>query len=87
MAEVKLIRQKGMAEAEAMMNKAEAYNQYNEAAVSQMVIEKFPELTRAISEPLSKTEKIVILDQSGDGRGAAKIKITQIFIYILFLTI
>ena len=74
MAEVEIIREKGKAEAEAMMKKAEAYKQYNDAAVTQMIIEKLPELARAISEPLSKTEKIVIVDSgSGDGKGAAKI--------------
>jgi flotillin len=74
MAEVEIIREKGKAEAEAMMKKAEAYKQYNDAAVSQMIIEKLPELARAISEPLSKTEKIVIVDSgSGEGKGAAKV--------------
>lgn len=74
MAEVEIIREKGIAEAEAMMKKAEAYKQYNDAAVSQMIIEKLPELARAIADPLSKTEKIVIVDSgSGDGKGAAKV--------------
>ncbi len=74
MADVEIIREKGMAEAEAMMKKAEAYKQYNDAAVSQMIIDKLPELARAISEPLSKTEKIVIVDNgSGQGKGAAKV--------------
>jgi flotillin len=74
MAEVEIIRERGKAEAEAMMKKAEAYKQYNDAAVSQMIIEKLPELARAIAEPLSKTEKIVILDGgSGEGKGAAKV--------------
>lgn len=74
MAEVEIIREKGMAEAEAMMKKAEAYKQYNDAAVSQMIIEKLPELAKAIAEPLSKTEKIVIVDSgSGEGKGAAKV--------------
>lgn len=74
MAEVEIIREKGKAEAEAMMKKAEAYKQYNDAAVSQMIIEKLPELARAIAEPLSRTEKIVILDGgSGEGKGAAKV--------------
>lgn len=74
MAEVEIIRQKGMAEAEAMMKKAEAFKQYNDAAVSQMIIEKLPDLAKAIAEPLSKTEKIVIVDSgSGDGKGAAKV--------------
>ena len=74
MAEVEIIREKGKAEAEAMMKKAEAYKQYNDAAVSQMIIEKLPELAKAIAEPLSKTEKIVIVDNgSGEGKGAAKV--------------
>jgi flotillin len=74
MAEVEIIRERGKAEAEAMMKKAEAYKQYNDAAVSQMIIEKLPELARAIAEPLSKTEKIIILDGgSGEGKGAAKV--------------
>lgn len=73
-AEAKAIRAIGEAEAEAMRLKAEAFKQYNEAAVTQMIIEKLPELAKAISEPLSKTEKIVIVDSgSGNGRGAAKV--------------
>lgn len=73
-AEVEIIREKGKAEAEAMMKKAEAYKQYNDAAVTQMIIEKLPELARAVAEPLGRTEKIVIVDSgSGEGKGAAKI--------------
>ncbi|MBS3950028.1 MAG: flotillin family protein [Peptococcaceae bacterium] len=73
-AEAKAIRAIGEAEAEAMRLKAEAFKQYNEAAVTQMIIERLPELARAVSEPLSKTEKIVIVDSgSGNGRGAAKV--------------
>lgn len=74
MAEVEIIRQKGIAEAEAMMKKAEAYKQYNDAAVTQMIIEKLPEMAKAIAEPLSKTEKIVVVDSgSGKSGGAAKV--------------
>lgn len=74
MAEVDIIREKGKAEAEAMLKKAEAYKQYNDAAMSQMIIEKLPEIAKAISDPLSKTEKIVIVDSgNGDGKGAAKV--------------
>lgn len=74
MAEVEIIRQKGIAEAEAMMKKAEAFKQYNDAAISQMIIDKLPELAKAISEPLARTEKIVIVDGgNGDGKGAAKV--------------
>lgn len=74
MAEVEIIREKGKAEAEAMLKKAEAFKQYNDAAVTQMIIEKLPEIARAVAEPLSKTEKIVIVDSgNGEGKGAAKV--------------
>ncbi|MDR2751637.1 MAG: flotillin family protein [Clostridiales bacterium] len=76
MAEVDIIREKGKAEAEAMLKKAEAYKQYNDAAVTQMVIEKLPEIAAAVASPLAKTERIVIVDQGGQGsggRGAAKV--------------
>ncbi|MCT4621743.1 MAG: SPFH domain-containing protein [Marinisporobacter sp.] len=74
-AEATVIEQKGLAEAEAMAKKAEAFQQYNEAAVIQMLVEKLPEISRNISEPLSKTEKIVIVDNGGEGKnnGAAKV--------------
>lgn len=75
-AEAAAILAKGAAEAETMDKKAEAYKQYNDAAVTQMIIEKLPEIAKSIAEPLSKTEKIVIIDNgSSDGsdKGAAKI--------------
>lgn len=74
MAEVEIIREKGKAEAETLLKKAEAFKQYNDAAVTQMIIDKLPEIAKAVSEPLSKTEKIVIVDSGkGDGKGAAKV--------------
>lgn len=76
-AEAAAIKAKGMAEAETMEKKAEAYKQYNEAAVTQMIIEKLPEIANAVSEPLAKTEKIVIIDQGDrstkNGTGASKV--------------
>lgn len=74
-AEVEIIREKGIAEADAMLKKAEAFKQYNNAAVTQMVIEKLPEIASAVSAPLSKTEKIVIVDNGSNGekKGAAKV--------------
>jgi len=77
MAEVDIIRERGVAEADAMMKKAEAFKQYNDAAVTQMIIEKLPDMARAVAEPLAKTEKIVIIDQGGKsgegGNGASKV--------------
>ena len=60
------------AEAEAMREKAEAYKQYGEAAIVQMIVEKLPDIAKNISEPLSQTDKMVIIDNGGNG-GAAKV--------------
>jgi len=73
MAEVEIIRERGKAEAEAMLKKAEAFKNYNDAAVTQMIVERLPEIAEAVSAPLSKTEKIVIVDNGGTGGGAAKV--------------
>lgn len=76
MAEVEIIRAKGEAEALAMSKKAEAFKMYNDAAVTQMIIDKLPEIAQAIASPLAKTEKIVIVDNSGgdsQGKGASKV--------------
>lgn len=75
MAEVEIIKAKGEAEASAMAMKAEAFKQYNDAAVTQMIIEKLPEIASAIASPLAKTEKIVIVDNAngGEAKGAAKV--------------
>jgi flotillin len=64
LAEADEIRAKGAAEAEAMMKKAQAWEKYTQAAVLDTYIKVLPELARAVSEPLSKVDKIVIV--SGD---------------------
>ena len=74
MAEVDIIREKGKAEAEAMLKKAEAFKQYNDAAVTQMIIERLPEIAQAVASPLARTEKIVVVDNGGGaGGGASKV--------------
>ena len=65
LAEADIIKAKGEAEAAAMIKKAEAYKQFNNAAMAQMVIEKLPEIAAAIAQPLAKTEKIVMIGDSG----------------------
>ncbi|MGB8957624.1 MAG: SPFH domain-containing protein [Candidatus Aminicenantales bacterium] len=64
LAEADEIRAKGAAEAEAMMKKALAWEKYTQAAVLDTYIKVLPELAKAVSEPLSKVDKIVIV--SGD---------------------
>jgi flotillin len=73
MAEAELIKAKGAAEAEAMKQKAESWKDYNEAAVYKMIIDALPELARAVSEPLSKIEKIVLVGGSDGSAGVSKI--------------
>lgn len=74
-AEADVIRMKGLAEAEAKDKIAEAMKKYGEAAIAEMIVNQFPEIARAISEPLSKTEKIVVID-SGNGQNGGASKVT-----------
>ncbi|HID61912.1 MAG TPA: flotillin family protein, partial [Anaerolineae bacterium] len=64
------------AEAEAMSKKAEAWQQYNQAAIIQQLIDSLPKVAAAIAEPLAKTERIVIINAGGDS-GAGASRITQ----------
>ena len=81
LAEATVIEAQGKATAEAMRMKAESFKQYNEAAVIEMIVRILPDVAGKISEPLSKTEKIVIINSgSGPGGGASKLTgdVTQI---------
>ncbi len=79
-AEADVIKAQGLSTADAMSAKADAWKHYNEAAIVQMLIDKLPEIARAISEPLSKTDKMVIINSGNQGGGASKLTgdITQI---------
>jgi flotillin len=72
-AEAEVIKQKGSSEAETMHRKAEAWSEYNEAAVTEMFVNVLPELAKAVAEPLAKTEKIVMVSTGGNSAGASKI--------------
>jgi len=81
LAEASVIEAQGRATAEAMSLKAESFKQYNEAAVIEMIVRILPEVAGKISEPLSKTEKMVIINTgNGPGGGASKLTgdVTQI---------
>ncbi|MBC8459470.1 MAG: flotillin family protein [Deltaproteobacteria bacterium] len=71
-AEAEVIKATGEAEAEAMMKKAEAWQSYNKAAITEILIEKLPEIAKAVAEPLAKTEKIIMISGSS-GAGVSKI--------------
>ena len=76
LAAAEVVKATGMSEAMAMAKKAEAWQQYNEAAILQIVVEKLPELASAVAGPLSKTEKIVVIGGGADGSAGAS-KVTQ----------
>jgi flotillin len=81
LAEASVIEAQGKATAEAMRVKAESFKQYNEAAVIEMIVRILPEVAAKVSEPLAKTEKIVIINSgNGPGGGASKLTgdVTQI---------
>jgi flotillin len=80
--EAEALRMKGIAEAEAMLAKARSWSEYNEAAITDRVLEILPALASAVSAPLARTDKIVMIGGGGDGAtpGAAKITrdVTQV---------
>ena len=72
-AEADIIYRKGEAEAKAMTIKAEAYQEWNQSAVVDKLITGMPEVVRALSEPLSKVDKITIVSTGGDAAGMNKV--------------
>jgi flotillin len=70
--EADAMRLKGLAEAEAMAAKAKSWGDYNEAAITDRVLEILPELAAAVSAPLARTDKIVMIGSNGSS-GASKI--------------
>ena len=74
-AEASIIFQKGEAEAKAMNIKAEAYQEWSQAAVVDKLITNMADVVRAMSEPLSKVDKITIVS-TGDGKNIGAHKLT-----------
>jgi flotillin len=75
LAEAAIIEAQGKANAEATRLKAQAFQQYNEAAVIELLVKVLPEIAGKISEPLARTEKIVIIN-SGNGTGGGASRVT-----------
>src|SRR5438477_7277529 len=74
-AEAAIIFKKGEAEAKAMNVKAEAFQEYNQAAVIDKLFTSLPEIVRALATPLSKIDKITVVS-TGNGEAAGMHKIT-----------
>ncbi|MFE7140793.1 SPFH domain-containing protein [Streptomyces sp. NPDC057644] len=64
-AEAASIAAKGAAEAEAMQKKADAFAQYGDAAVLQMLVEVLPSVVAKASEPLSAIDKMTVISTDG----------------------
>ena len=82
LAQAKAIEAQGTAEAAAILRKAEAWKQFNEAAKLQTVLEKLPAIIQAstgvfgaVAAPMGNIDKLVVIDQGG-GNGASKLAST-----------
>ena len=74
-AEAEIIFKKGEAEAKAMNVKAEAYQEYNQAAVVDKLLTNMPEIVKALAAPLANVDKITIVS-TGNGATAGLNKVT-----------
>jgi flotillin len=74
-AEAEIIFKKGESEAKAMNVKAEAFQEYNQAAVIDKLLTGLPEVVRALASPLANVDKITIVS-TGNGDAAGLNKIT-----------
>jgi len=74
-AEADIIFKKGEAEAKAMNVKAEAFQEYNQAAVIDKLLTGLPEVVKALAAPLANVDRITVVS-TGDGNAAGLNKIT-----------
>jgi flotillin len=74
-ADADIILRKGEAEAKAMNVKAEAYQEWNQAAVFDKLITGLPEVVRAMAAPLANVDRITIVS-TGEGQSTGVEKIT-----------
>lgn len=75
-AEAEIIRLKGLAEAEAKEKIAEAFEQFGQAAILDMIIKMLPEYAKQVASPLSNIDKITVVDTGGSGENGGANKIT-----------
>jgi len=75
-AEAEIIFKRGDAEARAMNVKAEAYQEYSQAAVVDRLIGSLPEIARAFASPLANIDKITIVSTGGAEEGTGMSRMT-----------
>ncbi len=66
-AEASAILARGNAEAEAMTRKAEAYEQYGQAAIVDLLATMLPEAIREAAAPMSNIDKLTVISTDGAG--------------------
>lgn len=78
-AQAEVIRLKGIAEAEAKEKLAEAFKNYGEAAVLDIIAKMLPELAGKVAEPIKAIDKLTVVD-TGNGEGANRVSnyVTQL---------
>jgi flotillin len=64
-AEAGIVLSKGEAEAKALALRADAYRQFNEAAIIQTVLSQLPEIVRAAAEPMGNIDHLTVLSNDG----------------------
>jgi hypothetical protein len=64
-AEAGIVLSKGEAEAKALALRAEAYRQFNEAAIIQTVLSMLPDIVRAAAEPMGNIDSLTVLSNDG----------------------
>jgi flotillin len=74
--EAEIIRLKGVAEAEAKEKIAEAFEQFGQAAVMDMILKMLPEYAKEVARPLGNIEKITVVDTGGNGPNSGANKVS-----------
>ncbi|QOR67355.1 flotillin family protein [Cytobacillus suaedae] len=74
--EAEVIRLKGLAEAEAKEKIAEAFEQFGQAAILDMIIRMLPEYAKQVASPLANIDKITVVDTGGNGPNSGANKVT-----------
>jgi flotillin len=64
-AEAQIVLTKGEAEAKALAMRADAYKQFNEAAIIQTVLAALPDIVRAAAEPMGKIDSLTVMSADG----------------------
>jgi flotillin len=64
-AEAQIVLTKGEAEAKALAMRADAYKQFNEAAIIQTVLAALPDIVRAAAEPMGHIHSLTVMSADG----------------------